>query len=86
VLCWPSPTAAAGVAPWWSPGEGAVVENLLKGFLAAFVIGAAIRLVFARGDVAMEQVGAVLMFLGGVGTLVVALLDRRDRRRRERRN
>lgn len=61
------------------------METVLKGLLAVFAIGAAIRFLFARGDVSMEHVGAVLMFVGGVGTLVAAVLDRRSRQVHRRR-
>lgn len=61
------------------------METALRATLALFGIGAAIRFIFSRGDVAMEQVGSVLMFLGGVGLLVAAILDRRERGRQDRR-
>ena len=50
--------------------------------LVLFGIGAAIRFLFAKGDASMEQVGSVMMFLGGVGTLVAALWERWEQRRR----
>lgn len=60
------------------------METYLRAGLALFVIGAAIRLLFSRGDAQMEQVGSVLMFLGGVGLLVAALVDRWRQRRSRR--
>ena len=53
----------------------------MKAGLGAFAIGAAIILVFSRGDASMQRVGAVLMFGGGVVTLVAALVDRWQQRR-----
>lgn len=53
----------------------------MKAGLGAFGIGAAIILVFSKGDPSMQRVGAVLMFAGGITTLVSALIDRWQSRR-----
>ncbi len=53
----------------------------MKAGLAAFGVGAAILLVFAKGDESMERVGAIVLFVGGITVLVGALIDRRQRRR-----
>jgi hypothetical protein len=72
---------------WFTgPGVGgaAGTETALKAAIATFLVGVAVRLLFSRGDAQMEQVGSVLMFVGGVGTFVAALLDRRRRAREDR--
>jgi hypothetical protein len=50
--------------------------------LAVFLIGAAVRFLFAQGDETMVRASSVMMFLGGVGMLAAALWDRWERRRR----
>jgi len=53
----------------------------MKAGLGAFAVGAAIILVFSKGDPSMQRVGAVLVFAGGLATLVFALIDRWTARR-----
>jgi hypothetical protein len=73
------------VSNWFGLGGGGVGQPLaatvLKAAVGVFIVGCAVRFLFARGDVQMEQVGALLMFGGGVGTLVAAIVDRRERSR-----
>jgi hypothetical protein len=72
-----------GVSSWFGGGAGdSAAATALKAAVAVFIVGCAVRFLFARGDVQMQQVGAVLMFLGGVGTLVASIIDRRARTRR----
>jgi hypothetical protein len=70
------------MSSWFGGGSGdGPAATALKAAVAAFIVGCAVRFLFARGDVQMERVGAVLMFLGGVGTLVASIIDRRARSR-----
>jgi hypothetical protein len=68
---------------WFGGGGGqqSMAATVLKGAVGVFIVGCAVRFLFSRGDVEMERVGAVLMFLGGVGTLVASIVDRRERTR-----